>query len=318
MIDHLLPGIALALGMTFIAAAAFFPVIRLGRYARLGVLILLAIPILLSPLAIPASETLARALVAMIAVFVFFKMFDVHVGAGYGGVPDLRTYLRWLPNLLTLVLRKLHLEPRPTQRENGLRLLRVSIVIAAALAAVAGLRMVEWTDYPFALEHALKALVIFVGYTASFGFIIHTLRLAGVQSRDFTMSLWRARTPADFWNRYNRNISQFLFEDVFRPVRRFGSRTTAVLAAFAVSGIAHEYIFSIAIGRVEGYQTAFFLLQGLAVAATAGWKPAGWQVVPAALGTLLFLLVSSVLFFASFHAVVPIYMDGPPHWLPGQ
>jgi hypothetical protein len=39
----------------------------------------------------------------------------------------------------------------------------------------------------------------------------------------------------------------------------------------------HEYIFGMAIGRVQGYQTAFFLLQGVAVAATARVKAKGLE-----------------------------------------
>jgi hypothetical protein len=79
----------------------------------------------------------------------------------------------------------------------------------------------------------------------------------------------------------------------------------------------HEYIFGIAIGRVQGYQTAFFLLQGIAVAATARVKVRGWRAVPWTAGTLGFNLVSSVLFFASRYSLVPFYSRGVPAGLEG-
>ena len=49
---------------------------------------------------------------------------------------------------------------------------------------------------------------------------------------------------------------------------------------------------------------AFFLLQGLAVAATAG-PPRGWRSAPWVAGTVAFNLATSALFFASLDEVVP-------------
>ena len=65
----------------------------------------------------------------------------------------------------------------------------------------------------------------------------------------------------------------------------------------------------------RGYQTAFFLLQGVAVAATWRVRPKGWRTVPWRLGTLAFNLASSVLFFASIHGLVAFYSRGLPAWL---
>ena len=76
-------------------------------------------------------------------------------------------------------------------------------------------------------------------------------------------------------------------------------------------------MFGVAIGRVQGYQTLFSLLQGCAVAATARVKPKGWTVPLWISATLAFNLVSSVLFFASFHSVVGFYARGLPPWLEG-
>ena len=74
-----------------------------------------------------------------------------------------------------------------------------------------------------------------------------------------------------------------------------------------MSAILHEYIFWIAVGRLQGYQTAFFLLQGLVVAATLKVRPRGWRAVAWGTGTLAFNLASSVLFFASMDEVLPFY-----------
>jgi hypothetical protein len=81
----------------------------------------------------------------------------------------------------------------------------------------------------------------------------------------------------------------------------------AALATFLVSAIIHEYVFDIAVGRVQGYQTAFFVIQGIAAAATLRVKPAGWAALPWVAGTFAFNLVTSVLFFASVGEVLPFY-----------
>lgn len=310
--DRPLLGAVLAVITAFLGAAAFFPALRLPRRPRRAVLALLAVPILLAPLWVPAGDPLVRAAAAIFACLMLFKAYDVHTGAEDGCRPNLRTYLSWLPNLLSLVLRKVHLEPRPTGRRNALRLAGAGAVIGVSYGGVLVLRQVDWQVHPFALEHTLKAVVLFAAFTAAFSFTIHLARLGGIQTRDFTSSLWLARTPAEFWNRYNRNISQFLLEDVYKPARRVRSPFLAVFIAFAISAIGHEYIFSIAIGRIQGYQTVFFLLQGGVVAATARWKPTGWWAVPATAATVIFLLASSVLFFASFHGAATVYSDVPP------
>ena len=66
---------------------------------------------------------------------------------------------------------------------------------------------------------------------------------------------------------------------------------------------------------VQGFQTLFFLLQGIAVAATARVKPSGWRAIPWVVGTFAFNLLSSVLFFASWQGLVGFYAGGLPSWL---
>jgi hypothetical protein len=112
-------------------------------------------------------------------------------------------------------------------------------------------------------------------------------------------------------------MQQFFWQDIFSTNggRRAPIRT--MLIVFALSALLHEPIFGTAIGRVPGYQTAFFAVHGLAAALTARVKVKGWLAIPWTVGTLVFNLASSVLFFASIHGVVPFYSRGLPHWLQG-
>ena len=142
-------------------------------------------------------------------------------------------------------------------------------------------------------------------------------RLCGGTARDYMDTPLAARTPAEFWRRYNRNMQQFFWHDIFKTSggRRAPIRTMVLV--FALSALLHELIFLAAIGRVQGYQTAFFAVQGLAAALTARVRVKGLLAIPWIVGTLFFNLLSSVLFFASIHGVVPFYSRGLPHWLQG-
>ncbi len=110
-----------------------------------------------------------------------------------------------------------------------------------------------------------------------------------------------------FWRRWNRPAQQFLEEYAFKPAGGPRHFIGATLVTFAVSGLAHEYVFDIAAGRILGWQMAFFALQGLAVVATRHVRPSarsrpGWLAA-----TFAFNLLSSILFFRSVNAVVPFY-----------
>jgi hypothetical protein len=76
----------------------------------------------------------------------------------------------------------------------------------------------------------------------------------------------------------------------------------ATLLAFSVSALIHEYALSVAVGRIEGYQTAFFLLQGAAVAGSLRWNP-GSLVGRAS--TLVFNVATSMFFMASIESLAP-------------
>src|SRR4051812_10996022 len=103
------------------ASAAFYPAIVLDRHKRLGVLVVLLPTILLSPLLVPPEH---RFLSAVLAIALAVKLYDLHLGANRGHRPDLRTFLAFMPNLASVVLRKLDAEHRPSRAEDLTRLVR--------------------------------------------------------------------------------------------------------------------------------------------------------------------------------------------------
>jgi D-alanyl-lipoteichoic acid acyltransferase DltB (MBOAT superfamily) len=134
-------------------------------------------------------------------------------------------------------------------------------------------------------------------------------RLGGGTGIDVMGRPLTAPTVADFWRRWNRPAQSFFREYVFDYVGGRRRMRLAIMATFAVSALGHEYIFSIAAGRVQGYQTAFFLIHGLAAVATLRVRPRGWHRVPWMIATLAFVIVTSVLFGVSLNEIVPVYAD---------
>lgn len=311
LLPRTLPAIAAAL----VPAAAFYPALRLSRSRRTAALAASCTLLAATPLLVPPETPLSRALAAVFAATFGMKLYDLHVGAARGSRPDLGEFLRFLPNVYIVVLRKAHLEPRPERTRILLRLLRTLIELAVAFVLLRLVFGLEWRERPFLLEHTVKAVLFGAAIFPMMQVAVHLLRLAGSPARDFARAPFLARTPAEFWRRYNRVIQQFFFEDVFRRVGGLRSPVRGTLVTFVVSGLIHEYLLAIAIGRVEGYMIVFFLIQGLGVAASARLRPAGGALLPAAVATWTFLILSFIPFFVGLDAVVGFYASGAPGWL---
>lgn len=306
-----------AIGIAWIAAVGFYPALVLGRLGRTAALLVLGAAVASAPLAISPDQRLVRFFAAVFAAILLMKMWDLHVGARHENRLRFRDFLAFLVNLPFLVLRRQGLERQPTPRENFLHLGLGALGIGAALGVLELLSRFDWSGVPFLLEHSLKATAFFVGLIAVFRLSAATARLMGSYTVDPGGWSLAASTPAEFWRRYNRIVGQFLHEDIFKPLqgRRHPARTT--LMVFAVSGLIHEYIFSVAIGRLQGFQFLFFLLQGFAVALTQHVNPSGRQAVAWGLGTLAFNVTTSVFFLTSVHGVTGFYQGSLPTWLRG-
>lgn len=277
--------------------------------------IALLLPLASITLALPAfvdGPPHVRLYVAMACWTLAAKIWDLHRGASLGRVPGWGNWLGYLASPFSMVERRLSAEPRP--RGRAAALLAWEGALAAGIAA--GLFALLHVTLPrtFALEHAVLAAAGVLAMTGGMDLLFAGWVAAGGRGRRIMDRVWLARTPADFWRRWNRPIGQFLFEDVARPAagRRLRS---GLMFAFAVSAVIHEYIAAIAIGRVQGFQAAFFLIQGVAVACTARIEPRGPWAVPAGLLTVAFNLASSLLVFASLRQIFRWYASPVPHWM---
>lgn len=291
-------------------ATAFFGLRSLVRSDHVPFLLLaVALPLLATPLVIPADARIARMFSAMFAVASITKLWDVHYGTRRGARADLATFLFYLPNYTVLVIRKATLESGSAAR------LAACLLMGLMAGSAFGWSLhLDWSGIPFIIQHGVKIFAAFTGLLAVAGCIVEATRLRGVAANDFSLGTYLAESPADFWRRYNRPVQQFFQEDVLRAAGGLRAPVRATLVIFALSGLAHEYMFSMAIGRVQGFQLVFFMLQGLAVVATFRVTiPDRWRPAAVAM-TFGFNLLTSVLFFASLHNVSPIYSN-PPEWL---
>jgi len=308
-------ALGLAFTDAFAAAACFFPALAWPRRARAVAFVALAPLVLLSPLLLPAERRLGRFLASAFATTLAVKLYDLQARGASG--TTLRAYLALLANPCCHVLHKLEFLRCPPPRKDLARLALGLAGTAGGACLLAGALAVDWRRLPFALEYVALVLAFYLAVLPPLAAAAAGWRLLGGAGLDLMNRPWLARTPADFWRRYNLPMQQSFYEDVFKPAGGLRAPVRAPLLTFAVSAVMHEYIFGIAVGRVQGYQTAFFLLQGVAVAATARAKPRGWGAAVWVACTWAFLLGSSVLFFASMNGVVPLFSRPLPVWAAG-
>jgi hypothetical protein len=298
----------------YVAVALLWPVLRWPASRRVPSLFLVALGLLALPLVVSAERTVSRAIVAVFAATFVIKLYDLHRGAARGSVPSWPAYLLFMLNPFGHVYRRLATAPVPTVRQNLMRLGR-GIVLAAVGAA--GFSVARATHpAPFFLEHALKVtfgFVIVYGAAEIVFAVWSTLGLRGIPQFE---NYFLARTPAEFWRRYNRPVTQYMFENVFRPAGGARAPVRATLAAFFFSGVLHEYIADIALGDVQGFQLAFFMLHGVAVAVTRRLRPRGrTAAVVGIAATILFNLTASLLFCASAARMFDLYSAAAPDWM---
>jgi hypothetical protein len=299
----------------YLAAIAAFPLLVRRAPSLWVVAVGTCVLIVWSPWIIPADFPLVRFIASISAAVLAIKVVDVAIDLQQRRALTWNEYVEFLANPFTHVRRSLIYERRPTPRESLLTCVAGALSCAVATALLVALFRVDWSNVPFLAEHAGKVVALMLAITSALSCAAALWRLGGGTARDYMERPWAARTPADFWRRYNRNVHQFFWHDVFGGSRSRRAPIRTILLVFTLSALLHELVFYAAVGRVQGYQTAFFAVQGLAVASTARVKVRGWLVLPWIAGTLGFNLLSSVLFFASIQQVVPFYADGLPGWL---
>lgn len=307
---------ALAAGLVVLVAAACGPL--LGRRDARGAAVLGAAvaAMLACPLLLPREAPLLRVLVLFVSAMAGGKMLDYYLSGPHAGGSG--AYFRYLVHPGGLDFPSSLRKPADVSRAREVRrLLGGLAALACGVVSFAWLVTTRFASDSFPADHVAKMV--------AFGFTIEGVacvscagaRLAGFHAVPIVELAFLARSPAEFWRRYNRLAGAWLYRHVFLPCGGRAHPLRAVLVTFLVSGAVHELLFAIALERVTGYQLAFFGLHGIGVALSRpldrlGRRPAG--AAAAAAVHAAFLLATSVLFFASFAQVLPGFYSARP-WL---
>lgn len=299
---------AAAVGLILGLGAAFYPALRLRRRTRAVLLAMSLGAVALSPLLIAGRGRLPRLAVMMLVVTVGVRLWDSHAGTWATMRPKLLTYVACLLNPFALAMRQVLAERKPDRRQDASRFVAGLVAGVVTIAIMVRVFLVEWRSYPFILEHCAKVVSLFLMIQFLPNGLAAGYRLAGLPATDFAGNFFLAPTPAEFWRRYNRPVSQFFWEYLFKPAGglRHPIRATAVI--FAFSAVLHEYVFDVPAGRILGYQLVFFALHGIASLTTLRARPSGWIRGSCIILTFAFNLATARIFFASVNAVIPFYV----------
>jgi hypothetical protein len=232
------------------------------------------------------------------------------------GTPcSLADYLRFLSvGLLSPHL--VYSTARPTAVQASLRQELLRMAVAGGTIAIASwlaMRLIfEGPGRHGWLVNHLTLAVGFVIVMTAFGQVnLGLWRIMGLRVRPVMDRIWLARTPADFWRRWSWPIHLWLYQYIYRPCGGRRRAVGSVLAVFAFSGILHEVLAFVAIGRITGHQSAFFGVSAAGVLASPMLERVGECGVVGEVFirsvTLIFLAASAALMFVTVDAVMPLY-----------
>jgi hypothetical protein len=293
------------------AVALAYRIARIPRRARWILLAIVCVTILAAPLLIRPHARIARFFLSVLSLMLTIKVYDFHRSLSHHSLPSGKDFARFMANPFTQVFGKID-EPSRSGRQDIRQFIFGLGLFGFGLPLLIGVFRLDWTGHSFALEHCAKVISFFLSLLGLAAALTAVTRLGGIPARNVFGNIFAAITPADFWRRYNRATGQWFHENVFKPAGGRRHPVRAALVTFMVSSVIHEYVFAIPVGHIQGYQTAFFMVQGIAVVATLRWRPSGAVVPVAIAATLAFNLASGVLFFASVNHVVPFYTARTP------
>jgi hypothetical protein len=282
------------------------------------------VPILLvCPLLIPSANVGLRAASVFLSGDITFKM--VEYFRHWDNVERsivLRDYYRFLiPFPVFSVVypdhkRRLLRPARPWPQV--LRLFGGIVGITVALQAIRALSRIDLVRSSFALNHAVMLLTFVLAIESLSRAQFGLERLAGFDTTPIIRNAYLSRTVSEFWRRYNYRMHEFFYRNVFQATGGRRAPVRSMLLVFLVSGLLHELAFALATSRLTGYQFVFFTIQGPAALASGRLERLARRggiagKITAHGATILFVAVTSVLFFDGLNKIFPfVYASQSP------
>jgi hypothetical protein len=289
-----------------LGVALTWPARRWPQRARGVLLTVITLGLLALPWLQPHRPFGPLILISSACLILVLKVRDFHVGAAWWREQPLGAWLRYLPMPFVLVLRRHVDEPRRPVGQNVRLLVRGVLELGLGFGLLAFARETALVSVSWWLDHFVRVLAAYaLAFDGGMVTVCALLRLANVHVMEFSRHPIIARTPADFWRRYNRPGGRFLHEDVFKPLGGMRAPLRGTLLAFLVNGVLHEYMAWILVGRIQGYQLAFFALHAAAVMLTFRLRLKGGAAVVGGVLTFVFLVGTCALFFATLENIAP-------------
>jgi hypothetical protein len=326
VIGHPAISVLVCLTVAYGLAIAIYPLVR--RRGALSVVVAAAacIACWACLFIIPREHVILRALTSLLNVDLFFRLIDFTRQKQIGKLENVGwgEYCRFLIPfpLLLVVFGQKNRRLRPDQRSVAdlRRLLLSAAGIALGFILLFAANRAPAINSSFLLDHVTK-LFIFVLTVESMARALCSLeRLAGYDTTPLVNLAFLARTPAEFWRRWNNRINAWLYWNTF--VAAGGRRVPArgVWAACLASAVLHEIAFTIATSQFTGYQFIFFAAQAPAIILSRTLErltiPLGIAgVVLSHATTVLWMAVTSIFFLHGADLVFTFYYKSQP-WLP--
>jgi len=279
----------------------------------------LSLPIWAAVLLVPSDRIGLRALTAFVVNEVALKVVDFFRRKRLMSFREYLWFLFPFPTLAVVYPDHKRRLPHPDEPwPHVIRLVLGKIGVVAGFKLTIDAQHVTVLQSNFALDHGCKVLLFILTVELLSRVLFALERLAGFDTTPFIHNIFLARTPGDFWRRYNNRVHDWLFQNVFLPTGGRRAPVRGIVAVFAFSAVLHELMFGIATSRFDGRQLAFFLLQIPGVLASSALERFARRngmlgLIVAHAFTIAFMAATSVLFFTSLSRVFPfVYASGPP------
>ena len=275
------------------------------------------IAVLACPLLIPANEIILRAVAALVSGDLAFKVVDMSRLESTNDVP-LRFSEFWrfmipFPFLLVVFQQKQkRLSHADCRWTNISRAIAAMLICAFSIGFMHVASLLTVVKTSFFCDHVVKVSAFVLLLEALSRFLYRLERLFGYDTVPIVNQIFKARTVAEFWQRYNTRVHSWFYYNVFRRTRFRHSPALSVSLVFLVNGFLHELMFGIATSKFDGYQMTFFLAQIPAVLTSRRLRRFAVRngATGAALAhvfTISWMLATTMFFFHGVNRIVPIY-----------
>ena len=326
-----LANLVLSLAVAGTISLAAYPLARRNsRLTTLGLFGVIA-GLVCCPLLIPPQNMGLRAICAFVATDLAFRVIDFarqarRATATLTSAPS-ASWAQYANFLLPFPVLMIVWGERPPWRFNRaawqlepFRVLAGAGLVAAAVWLLILAHRTELLQSSFLLDHIVMVCAYVVAIESLAAFLLGIERVAGFDTEPLIRNAFLARTPAEYWLRYNTRVQRWLQLNVFVPGGGRRHPVRGIVLVFLVSALLHEVMFDIATSEITGYQAAFFLLQIPAVLISrrlemfAREHGAAGDLV-ARVVTFVWFAATSVFFFYGVARIFPFIYAGEGNWL---